>query len=92
MERNIDNQLHLIIFLTAFGQVCLVAMNTIFISHGLIVPMLITGFGISLVWTFNVKRVAFGNIKDRFVYAFGAMAGTGIGYLVAMWINNLIEG
>ncbi len=91
MERNTDNQLHLIVFLTAFVQVCLVAMNTIFISHGLIVPMLITGFGISLVWTLNVKKIAFGTFRDRFVYAFGAMFGTGVGYYLATWIDKLIQ-
>lgn len=70
----------LTLFTTALVQVALVAANVIFISHGMIVPMLITGFLISFVWTLNVKKVAFGTFRDRFIYASGAMAGTAIGY------------
>lgn len=89
MEKN-TKQLHFMIFLTAFIQVCLVAMNTVFISHGLIIPMLVTGFGISLVWTYNVSKVALGSLKDKLIYATGAMTGTGVGYMIAVWVNNLL--
>lgn len=71
-----------ILFTTALVQVSLVAANVIFISRGQIVSMLITGFLISLLWTFNIKKIAFSTIRDRFVYATGAMVGTGIGYYV----------
>jgi hypothetical protein len=74
------------LFVTALLQVTFVAMQPLFIVHGRIIPMLITGFLISLVWTFNVKRVAFGTNWDRIVYASGAMAGTGLGY----WISHMI--
>ena len=74
------------LFLTALFQVCFVAMQPLFIIHHKILPMLITGFLISLIWTFNVKKVAFGNLKDRFAYAMGATVGTGIGYLISNWL------
>lgn len=76
----------LVLFSTAFLQVALVSMNVKFISNGAVIPMLIAGFLISLVWTLNVKKVALGNWYDRFTYSFGALAGTGIGFL----ISNLI--
>jgi hypothetical protein len=74
------------LFLTAMLQVALVSMNVVFISRGAIVPMLITGFGISLIWTFNVKRVAFGMWRERIIYASGAMCGTYFGYLITTFI------
>ena len=80
----------LTLFLTGFIQVTLVAANTWFISHKHIIAMTITGFLISIVWTFNVKKVAFGGMDDRFIYATGAMMGTLLGYLIAIYLNNII--
>ena len=78
------------LFLTAMVQVTFVAMNVTFIAHGEIIPMLLTGFMISLIWTFNVKRVALGGWLDRLTYANGAMLGTGIGYIISHWINRFL--
>ena len=78
------------LFLTAMIQVTFVAMNVTFIAHGEIIPMLLTGFMISLIWTFNVKRIALGGWLDRLTYANGAMLGTGLGYIISQWINKLL--
>lgn len=78
------------LFLTAMVQVTFVAMNVTFIAHGEIIPMLLTGFMISLIWTINVKRVALGGWLDRITYANGAMVGTGLGYVISNWINTLL--
>lgn len=80
----------IILFLTALLQVTFVAMNTVFISNQKVAPMLATGFMISLIWTLNVKKVAFGDWTDRFIYATGAMCGTGLGYLIANLITTLV--
>lgn len=79
-----------ILFLTAMVQVTFVAMNVTFISHAQIIPMLLTGFMISLIWTINVKRIALGNWMDRITYANGAMVGTGLGYIISHWINSIL--
>jgi len=79
-----------ILFLTAMVQVTFVAMNVTFISHAQIIPMLLTGFMISLIWTINVKRIALGNWMDRITYANGAMVGTGLGYIISHWINSML--
>ncbi len=76
------------LFLTAIFQVTFVSMNVLFISKGFILLMLLTGFMISLIWTLNVKKVAFGGWFDRLTYASGAMIGTGIGYLIS---NTIIK-
>ncbi len=78
------------LFFTAMVQVTFVAMNVTFIAHGEIIPMLLTGFMISLIWTFNVKRIALGGWLDRLTYANGAMLGTGLGYIISQWINKLL--
>lgn len=71
------------LFCTAMLQVTFVAMNVVFIAMGYIVLMLLTGFMISLVWTLNVKKIAFSGWSDRVTYAVGAMCGTGVGYLIS---------
>lgn len=76
------------LFLTGLIQVALVATNTYQIAHKRYVGALAVGFLISLVWTLNVKRVAFGGWSDRITYATGAMVGTGLG----LFISSLIYG
>jgi len=78
----------LILALMAFIQVGLVACNVLFISHGQILAMLITAFGISMLWSFNIKKVTFGNISDRVAYAIGAALGTYVGYLISHLISR----
>lgn len=78
------------LFFTGLLQVTFVAMNVTFIAHNQIIPMLATGFMISLIWTINVKRIAIGGWADRLTYANGAMAGTGLGYIISHWINTIL--
>jgi hypothetical protein len=56
------------LFLTALLQVMLVSMNIVFITYHQLLAMTITGFAISIIWTFNVKKVAFGSLTDRIIY------------------------
>jgi hypothetical protein len=74
------------LFATAFLQVTFVSMNVVFISKAMIVPMLICGFVISFIWTLNVKKIAFGNWRDRIIYATGAMVGSYIGFEISQLI------
>jgi hypothetical protein len=71
------------LFFSALLQVALVAMNVVFISKGYLLLLLITGAGISLFWTFNVKRASFGGWRERLIYTAGATVGTGLGYWLA---------
>lgn len=79
------------LFFSAALQVSLVAMNVTFISKDYILLMLLTGFGISLIWTFNVTKVVLGTWKDKLTYAFGACFGTGMGYLISHIIIHYIQ-
>lgn len=69
--------------LTGFVQVVFVAMNTVFISEYELVANLFTAFAISFIWTWNVKKVAFGDNGDRWAYAIGAAVGSVTGTVIA---------
>lgn len=62
------------LFVTGFAQVFLVTVQTYFISKLFYIGVLIVGFLISLVWSWNVKKIAFGSRLDRIIYSFGATA------------------
>ena len=79
----INDRLRFGLLATAFVQVVFVAMNTVFIAHYKLLPNLLTGFLISYVWSWNVKRVAFGDHGDRLAYATGAALGSVTGTVAA---------
>jgi len=76
------------LFSTGFLQVIFVAANTVFISQYQLIGNLLTAFMISLVWTYNVKKVAFGDVSDRWAYATGAALGSVAGTVAANWMLN----
>ena len=74
------------LFGSGFVIVCLVAMNTYQVAHNHYVGALVVGFLISLLWTFNVKRVVIGSWRDRVAYAVGAAFGTVAGMAISQII------
>lgn len=44
--------------------------------------LFLTGFLISFIWSFNVKKVAFGSMLDRIIYSIGASIGGISGLLI----------
>lgn len=79
----------LILFLTAFAQVLFVTLSTYMITKERIIPIAVSGFMINLIWTFNVKRVAFSDLRDRLIYVVGATVGTLAGYYLGKLIIHL---
>ncbi len=73
------------LFITGFVQVFFVAVNTFLISRMLYAGVFVFGFLISFVWSWNVKRVAFGTIKDRLWYSLGAGTGSLAGLAACAW-------
>lgn len=74
-------------FLTSFFQVGLVAINTLLIARGLFLGVFIVSFMISLLWAFNVSKIAVSTINQKLTYAFGAGCGAVVGlYLVKLII------
>lgn len=77
------------LFTTGFVQVFFVAINTYFLSKEFYIGVFICGTIISLIWSWNVKRVAFGSLRDRLFYSFGAGFGSIAGLLVSMLFFKL---
>lgn len=75
------------LFLTGFAQVFFVSINTYFLANEMYLGVLIAAFMISLIWSFNVKKVAFGTNIDRVVYA----AGATIGSVAGLWVGTMFN-
>ena len=73
------------LFLSGFLQVFFVAINTYFLSKQFYSGAFIAAFIISIIWSFNVKKVAFGKNIDRFLYAIGAAFGCVVGLFVSQF-------
>jgi hypothetical protein len=67
------------LFITGFLQIFFVSINTYLIAKTLFLGIFVCAFMISFIWSFNVKKVAFGTLKDRLLYSFGAGLGSIIG-------------
>jgi hypothetical protein len=76
------------LFLTGFIQVFFVAINTYFLSRGFYIGVVICGFIISFIWSWNVKKIAFGSTKDRIIYSLGAGLGSLFGLIVSQYITK----
>ena len=74
------------LLLTGFLQVYFVVINTYFISNDYYIGVFICSFVISFIWSLNVKKVAFGKIKDRLLYSLGASFGGLLGYFTSTLI------
>lgn len=74
------------LFFTGMVQVFFVAMNTYFISREFWQGVLVCGFTISLIWSWNVKRIVFGDFNDRLLYSFGAATGSLLGMVLSKYI------
>ena len=71
------------LFATAFMQVFLVSANTYFISKTTWTGIAVCGFGISYLWTINVRKVVIGDWASKITYATGAMIGGLCGVIIA---------
>lgn len=77
------------LFLTGFTQVFFVAINTYFLSKEFYIGVFICGTIISLIWSWNVKKVAFGTLQDRLFYAIGAGFGSLFGLIASILFFKL---
>lgn len=84
MKKHLESRLGL--FLTGFIQVVLVAINTYQIANEKYLGVFFIGFLISFVWTFNVKKIAFGTWEDRIIYSSGAALGSLTGLIISILI------
>jgi hypothetical protein len=72
------------LYLTGFTQVFFVAINTYFLAQANFIGVAFASFAISFVWSHNVKKVAFGSLRDRVIYSLGAASGALAGLALAV--------
>jgi hypothetical protein len=68
------------IFFTSFTQIGLVAINTVLIAKGFVLGIFLASFTISMLWSYNVSRVALSDTKRKLIYSLGAGFGSIVGY------------
>jgi hypothetical protein len=89
--RFIKKKQHLFsIFLSSLLQIFFVSINTILISREMIIQAGVCGFLLSLVWTFNIKRIGIASWGERISYCLGAGIGTSSGILFIKMIGKVI--
>ena len=86
VETTMKHRLQLLF--TGMLQVAFVSMNTIYVTEQAWVLLVLTSFGISFLWSGNVKRIAFGDMLDRIMYATGAAIGCAIGVLISTGLTR----
>lgn len=74
MKENHKSKLTL--FLTGVIQVYFVAINTYFLSKEFYLGVAFAAFMISMIWSHNIKKIAFGTTMDRVLYSLGATVGS----------------
>ncbi len=79
------------LFSTGFIQVLFVAINTVFLSREYYIGVFICGFIISMIWSWNVKKIVFGTTYDRLFYSLGAALGSLTGLYISTSIIKIIQ-
>lgn len=79
----------ILLFITGFTQVFLVAFQTYMISNEKYIFIFFIGFTISLVWAYNIRKVNLGGFIQIFFYSLGAAIGSVLGTFISSNILKL---
>jgi hypothetical protein len=77
--------------ITGAIQVYFIAINTYFLSKEIYLGVIIAAFMISMVWSYNIKKIAFGTLMDRVLYSLGATIGSVAGLATSKILTQLIQ-
>jgi hypothetical protein len=75
------------IFFTSFLQIGCVAINTVLIAKGYVLGIFFASFTISMLWAFNVSKIALSDLKRKLIYSLGAGCGAVVGVLILKYLN-----
>lgn len=78
------------LFTTGAVQVYFVAINTYFLSREFYLGVTFAAFMISMIWSHNIKKIAFGTLADRILYSLGATVGSLAGLATSKTLTTLI--
>jgi hypothetical protein len=73
-------------FFTSFFQIGLVAINTLLIAKQLFRAVFICSCLISLLWAFNVSKIALSDLRQKLIYSLGAGCGAITGMLLVKFL------
>jgi len=79
-----------LLFFTGVIQVYFVAINTYFLSREFYLGVTFAAFMISLLWSYNIKKIAFGSMSDRLLYSLGATIGSLAGLATSKAVTTMI--
>jgi len=74
-------------FFQSFFQIGLVSISTVLITKHIYFGIFVSAFLISLLWTFNVSRIAVSTIKQKLIYSLGAGTGAVCGVFIYQIFN-----
>lgn len=79
--------------LTATGiiQVYFVAINTCFLAKEIYLGVAFAAFAISMVWSYNIKKIVFGTFSDRMFYSLGATIGSLLGLYTSSFFTDFFS-
>jgi len=73
-------------FFQSFLQIGLVAINTLLISKQMFLWVFICSSLISLLWAFNVSKIALSDLRQKLIYSLGAGCGAITGMLLVKFL------
>jgi hypothetical protein len=76
------------LFLRAYLQTALVSISTRMISKQILIGVFIIGFVLSLLWTFNISKLAFSTNKEKIIYSLGAAFGSVFGVILFNFLQK----
>lgn len=79
------------LLLTGILQVYFVAINTCFLSKEIYLGVMFAAFAISMVWSYNIKKIVFGTFSDRVFYSIGATIGSLFGLYTSSFFTDFFS-
>jgi hypothetical protein len=79
------------LFFTGVLQVYFVAINTYFLAKEIYIGVLFAAFAISMIWSYNIKKIAFGTFTERVIYSLGATIGSLLGLYTSSFIMDFLQ-
>lgn len=73
------------IFFTSFTQIGLVCINTVLIAKGYVLGIFLASFTISMLWSYNVSKIALSDFRKKLIYSLGA----GVGSIAGFYLINI---
>ncbi len=79
------------LLLTGVLQVYFVAINTCFLAKEIYLGVAFAAFAISMVWSYNIKKIVFGTFSDRVYYSIGATIGSLLGLYTSSFFTDFFS-